>query len=305
MRVTLIHNPGAGRNAQSDALVAMLRAAGHEVYYQSARADNWPQALAREADLIAVAGGDGTLSRVAKRMLGRGVPLAPLPCGTANNIAHTLGIAGVALADLVRAWPEARRVRLNIGIAQGPWGLRRFVEGFGAGLFAWTMPYADASETIAGLQRTDAKIAYAQQMLKDRLEHCPPIALEARLDGQDLSGEYVLFEAMNIRYIGPNLYLAPEGEAGNGEFIVVAATERERARLHEYLSKWQEEKMRLPMLRSHRGRHLSLAWSGFAVHIDDQLWPKAGEPPGRTSGRIDVCLEPGGLEVLIPAGKPA
>lgn len=306
MRVTLIHNPGAGdEKSSAERLEAMLRAAGHEVYYQSAKDDNWPKALEREVDLVAVAGGDGTLSRVAKRLVARSLPLAPLPCGTANNIARTLGIADIALEELVHAWPRARRIRLNVGAAQGPWGRRAFVEGFGAGLFACTLPQADANETLATLARSDARIAYALQLLKDGLEDCVPIALEARLDGKDLSGEYLVFEAMNIRYIGPNLYLAPESEPGNGEFIVVGAAAAERDRLREYFSKWQEEKPRLPVLASHRGRHLSLAWSGFPVHIDDQVWPGEGERPDRVSGRIDITLEPGGVEVLLPPGKPA
>jgi hypothetical protein len=44
------------------------------------------------------------------------------------------------------------------------------------------------------------------------------------------------------------------------------------------------------VLPSHRGKRLSLEWTGFEVHIDDKLWPKKGEaapkPPGRLEARI-------------------
>ena len=43
MRVTLIHNPGAGRTGSrgKDELVALLDAGGHAVRYQSSKDDDW------------------------------------------------------------------------------------------------------------------------------------------------------------------------------------------------------------------------------------------------------------------------
>ena len=136
MRVTLIHNPGAGKHGKDELekLLSLIREAKHEVRYQSAKDDDWAKALEAPADLVAVAGGDGTVSRVAKRMIGRGVPLAALPAGTANNISTTLGLVGRPLEELVRGWNDARRMKLDIGVAQGPWGRRYFVEGFGVGM---------------------------------------------------------------------------------------------------------------------------------------------------------------------------
>ena len=43
-------------------------------------------------DAVIVAGGDGTVGKVAKRLAGTDVPLVVLPTGTANNIARSLGI---------------------------------------------------------------------------------------------------------------------------------------------------------------------------------------------------------------------
>jgi diacylglycerol kinase family enzyme len=113
LRVTLIHNPGAGRKGVNDPqrLVAMLRAAGHQTRYQSCDDVRWHDALNQPADLIAVAGGDGTIGRVAKRMAGRGVPVGPLPSGTANNISRSLGLIDRPFEELIRGWPQARRGR--------------------------------------------------------------------------------------------------------------------------------------------------------------------------------------------------
>ena len=42
-------------------------------------------------DLVVAAGGDGTVSAVARLLAGRGTPLAILPTETANNIARCVG----------------------------------------------------------------------------------------------------------------------------------------------------------------------------------------------------------------------
>jgi len=53
--------------------------------------------IARGAAAIVVAGGDGTINRVADAIAGRGVPLGLIPLGTANDLARELDIpAGVA-----------------------------------------------------------------------------------------------------------------------------------------------------------------------------------------------------------------
>ena len=253
------------------------------------------------AHLIAVAGGDGTVGSVAKRMAGREIPLAVLPMGTANNISRTLGLADIAIEDHILGWQAAPKVRFDVGVAKGPWGSTSFIEGLGVGLFAWTMPAADASPTLANLNQTDAKIAYALQMLKDRLQTCPAIEIKASLDGKDISGEYVLFEAMNMQYIGPNLYLAPDGNPGDGYLDVVMVTNAERAKLHHYLSSWQKGALRAADLPSCRGRHLQMEWTGYKVHIDDSLWPddeRSAPPP---PGIIDVTLKAEALELCCPA----
>ena len=227
-----------------------MRAAGHQVAYRSSHDAKWTAALEDPGDLVAIAGGDGTVADVAKRMIGRGVPLALVPMGTANNISRSLGVADVSLEQQVIGWHTARRTLFDVGVASGRWGTRYFLEGVGLGLFAQIVAEteANANATLAALHRADAKIAYALQMLKDTVERCPSVAVTATLDGQNLSGKYVLFEAMNAQYVGPNLYLAPHGKPGDGAFDVVLATESERDRLERCLANWQDGGMHHPEL---------------------------------------------------------
>jgi diacylglycerol kinase (ATP) len=299
VRVTLIHNPGAGHHGASDLerLLALIRDAGHEVRYQSAKDREWPRVLDESADLIAVAGGDGTVSRVAKSMMGRGTPIAPLPAGTANNISTTLGLIGRPFEDLVRGWQEARHVKLDLGIAEGPWGTRHFIEGIGAGLFA------HAAEVVPKDQlppKPEERVASAIRNLRQWLLDLELVRIEATLDGRDISGEYALFEAINIPYVGPNLFLAPDSRQGDGQLDVVMATEAERERLAQYLLHWEEKRQRLAVLPSRQGKHLRIEWAGYRLHIDDEFWPEqtdAAKPPAT----INVRIEEAAVEFLAPA----
>src|SRR5262249_45333688 len=130
--------PGAGdEDHDGDALCSLIRRAGHDVSYHSTHESNVEDALDETADLVAIAGGDGTFAHIIRRIAGRPIPAALLPVGSANNVARTLGIAGTDLGELVAAWNGGRRQRYDI--AELTWGARgqpaRFVESAGGGLF--------------------------------------------------------------------------------------------------------------------------------------------------------------------------
>ena len=302
MKVTLLHNPEAGDGTQPTAgqLIALIEEAGHRVRYQSVKDKGWGKVLKKNTDLVAVAGGDGTVGRVARRLIGRGVPVAVLPMGTANNISKTLGIAGATVTQLIPTWANARRLRFDAGCATGPWGARYFIEGVGLGLFPRALPAIWKSKTMASLTEAEAKVAYALQILKEHLEKCPAMKVKAMLDGKDLSGQYILFEVMNTRHIGPNLFLAPGVSHDNGLLDVVFVQEKDRRKLAKYLATWQEGKSWPIELGVGRGKRLKVEWTGFSVHIDDKLWPKKGKERPKPPATIRLTLERRAVEFLVP-----
>ena len=108
-RVTLIHNPSAGdEETEADHLLSLIRKAGHDVVDISVKDDDYRAALESPGDLVAVAGGDGTVRKVATKVIGRGIPIAILPVGTANNISRSLGIDG-PLEELIAKWDIASK----------------------------------------------------------------------------------------------------------------------------------------------------------------------------------------------------
>lgn len=299
MRVTLIHNPSAGRQGagQAAALRRCLQACGYDVRYQSAKEGGWKTALRKPADLVVVAGGDGTVARVARRMVGRGIPLAVLPSGTANNIARSLGLIERPFEELVPRLGNARRVRLDVGTAAGPWGERHFVEGVGAGLFADLLG-SPASET---LKTRKAPVESGLRRLREVAACCEPLEVAAAVDGRDISGPYLLIEALNLPYVGPNLHLGDGSRPGDGQLDIVLVSDAERERLLRYLEDWQDNRERLAVLPTLRGRSLKIEWTGFALHIDDKLKPKPGARPTKMAGLVEVRLDGEAVEFLVPA----
>jgi len=299
VRITLIHNPSAGRKGGMDAkkLRKFLADHGHDVRYRSAKEDGWTKALKKKADLVVVAAGDGTVAKVARRMVGRGVPLSVLPSGTANNIARTLGLVERPFEEIVRGWENPRRVKLDVGVVRGPWGERYFIEGIGAGIFASIL----ASPPSARLRNSKTPVEGGMERLKREAARAEPLEINATLDGEDISGAYLLMEAINLRYVGPNLHLAHDSQPGDGQFDVVLATEAERDRLRYYLEHWQENRERLAMLPTRRGRQLQIEWTGFPLHIDDKLRPKPGMKPREMAGLVEARIDGEAVEFLLPA----
>jgi diacylglycerol kinase family enzyme len=300
--VTLIHNPGAGDDTQPSRgqLEALIKEAGHDVRYQSVREKGWAKVLEKKAELVAVAGGDGTVGKVARRLIKRGVPIAVLPMGTANNISRTLGIADLSVFELIPTWSSSRQLQFDTGCATGPWGERRFIEGVGLGLFTSAIPHIDANETMAELNDVEVKLTYTLQLLRDHLDDCPPTKVKATLDGKDISGEYVLLEAMLMQFIGPNLYLAPKTIRDDGLFDVVIVKDEDRQDLHNHLENWQDGMLWPAEFKTRRGKSLKIEWTGFPVHIDDKIWPAKGKKKPKPPATIEVTVERKSLEFAVP-----
>ena len=302
MKVTLIHNPDAGDDQQpsADALFDLIVRAGHTASYQSSKDENWQRVLEKPCDIVAVAGGDGIVGTVATHLIGRQVPIAVLPMGTANNVATTLGLIEKPLKQLIAGWATAPRVKFDAGKVNGPWNLKYFIEGLGMGLFTETMYRLDATDNVdlAHLNDTGEKLKSVLEILRERLRSFTPNRLQITLDGRDMSGEYVLLEVMNISYIGPNLCLAPHANPSDGLLDIVLVSKDDQDNLSQCLSHCIKGKLPYPGLTVRKAEHLQIEWDGFTVHIDDEVWPdKASEFP-ISFNSIEVKIDHHALEFL-------
>jgi diacylglycerol kinase family enzyme len=304
VKVLLVHNPDAGNESRptADELEKLIRDAGHTVISRSAEGDDWQNSLEGDIDLIAVAGGDGTTGRVAKCLIGKQIPFTILPMGTANNISKSFGLTDRPLEELIAGWARARPRRIDVGIARGPFGTTTFLEGVGVGLFSWTMSKLDARDNlyIAHVEESEEKISTVLEILLEHLDDDPLKQLKITLDGKDLSGQYLMVEAMNLPFIGPNLNLAPKADPSDGMLDVVAVTAEDRDQLRKYLSAEIGPGQASPGLPVHRGKQLCITWEGFDVHIDDLVWPGNTDSFKLEAQEIEITLDPRSLEILVP-----
>jgi diacylglycerol kinase family enzyme len=309
MRVTIVHNPGSGEQALTGPeLIARVRSAGHQPTYAStADPPAVAKLLADPGDLVAIVGGDGTMRDVAMRLIGRDVPVTLIPTGTANNIGRTLGIVGEA-TDLIAGWHGGRLIGFDCGIVRGSTQPCPLLEGMGFGPIAVTIAaLSPLTAAEASAEWTAAEVRRDLKVLREVLADYPVHQCRVTLDGRDLSGEYILVEAMNIRSVGPNVALAPDADVSDGLFDLVLLADADRAALRDYLTErleGSEPVLRVPV---HRGRHVELSWKGSRVHIDDQVWPherdassgKVWSRDGRVE--LEVLMNPAALQVLVPA----
>jgi diacylglycerol kinase family enzyme len=93
MDVVLLHNESAGYEDWSrPQLLRCLRRAGLRPKYYALDAALAKPRVLETGEWIVVAGGDGSVRKIALQLIGSGKPLVVLPLGTANNIARSLGL---------------------------------------------------------------------------------------------------------------------------------------------------------------------------------------------------------------------
>jgi diacylglycerol kinase (ATP) len=288
VRVSLLYNETAGERVPLDLIRAAIARQGHELVRAIEKDADIESLVTEVPELVVAAGGDGTIAMAARLLAGRGIPLAVLPLGTANNIARSLGIDG-SLDQTIGGWATARRQPLDLGIAEGTWGGRRFIEAVGGGLIADGIVHAkehsgrDHGPSASKLQ--EALRRYAQVL--SRLE---PVFWTIDVDGVRTTGDFLLVEVLNIRSIGPNLVLAADTDPTDGVFSVVVAAEEHREQLAGYLESRLENREHSLSLLSQTGRHITLH-GATEVHIDDRILS--------SSGAVSIHVEAGAVDVLV------
>jgi diacylglycerol kinase family enzyme len=267
MRVTLVHNPRAGDQRQSPKrILKALAEAGYEAEVATRGRKGLQKAMKSPGDLVVVAGGDGSIHKVAVALAGRKIPIAILPIGTANNIAKSLGVTG-AIQDLIARWHYDQRRKLALGSVTAPFGTERFVESVGVGAFTELVARGaeEVDENTAGLtgHEIDRALLLFQRIVAER----EPLPRRLEIDGMDASGEYLLVEAMNTRMVGPNVPLAPEADSSDDRLDVVTATNAERKVLTEYLEARLAGGAAPPALTVRRGKEVKMYASPRELHV--------------------------------------
>jgi diacylglycerol kinase family enzyme len=288
MRILLIHNPEAGGDSPEIAPIrTSIERRGHTVRMQSVQEDGWREMLRPDDDLVAVAGGDGTVGMVLKEVVGRTTQVTLFPEGSANNIARSLGFADADPEELIDAWSRAKTAPFDVGVLDE--GL--FVESVGGGIFATMI---DCAEEIKRQPGGPEKVQFGLKLLRGIVSHAPVVHWGIRTETHDLSGDVLAVEVMNIRELGPNVPLAPGAETGDGLLELTLVRDDHREALVRYLDERRAGiEPEAPVFETHRVSQVALdVPEGQLVHRDD-------EPIDEHVRSVTIRVD-GQVSVLVP-----
>lgn len=289
VHATLIHNENAGFEKDSpETLIRLMRSHGFQARYADPDKETLKKTLGNPGDVLVVAGGDGTVGKIAKKHVGNETPIAVLPFGTANNIATSLNISGTA-KQIISKWDVEKIHHFDVGITSVDKKERFFLESSGFGLFP----------NLFRQRRDRDSQDSREEELEDALKHQLRILHRYRsqeciieMDGQTLSGEYLMVEIMNTPLAGPSLQLAPQADPRDGLFDVVTIRENEREALGEFLMNTLHGKEQTPPFSVHRTQAVKVSWGGKHYHVDgvtNKLAP---------SSKVKISMKPGALSFL-------
>jgi diacylglycerol kinase (ATP) len=219
-------------------LVDWVREKGHYVelhatYEAGDAAEFAARAAKRGVDVVAAAGGDGTVNEVVNGLDGFDVPLGIIPLGTANDFARQVGIpadADHAMDVILQRKPR----RLDTASLNGRRFLNVSTGGIGAEATAETSPEVKASL---------GPIAYALTGIRKFADLKPKSARFAG-DAFEYEGEFLIFALGLTRQTGGGTMVTPMASATDGLLdlcVVESMPRREFARM---------------VLRVKRGEHL-------------------------------------------------
>ena len=253
------------------------------------------QSVADGYDMVIASGGDGTNNEVVNGLAGSKVPLAVLPCGTANILAKELGIPWDVrrAAELI---PRSRPCRIALGsmepLASSPDrsdngnGRRYFLCVGGAGADGALVYSLDLGTKMkAGI------LAYwmtgAQQLLRYRFP-------AFRVTSNERSVEATLVVVGRTKHYGGPFQITTGASLFEDEFEVVAATSRNPFVFLTYLPAiW------LGSLRRRRDVHV---WKTDTLRCEMPGVVVYTQVDGEPAGKLDVSFRivPSSLTLMVP-----
>jgi len=289
MKTLVIANPiaGGGKGQRlANALTMQLRKRGMDVemFLTSGTGDAFrrAQSLGDPLDRIVVVGGDGTLNETVNGLNHPSrTPIAQLPVGTANILAHELRLP--RRPDKVAAMVATGHVRqIDHGLANGT----RFLMVASAGF--------DAMVTRAVKQRRQGSLGYKGYIVPivQTLYRYRSPSLRVCLDeGQPITGAMVIVG--NTRNYGGLFSVTDRAQCDSGHFDVCVFPNGSPAALGLYaLAAAGRRVSRLRNVVYRTARHITItADRPTPVQIDGDYF---GQTP------IEITIQPAAVPIIIP-----
>ncbi|MGI5259114.1 diacylglycerol/lipid kinase family protein [Streptomyces angustmyceticus] len=285
-RPFLIMNPRSGggkvgafrlkeRAEELGAEVHLLDPARHEDVAALARG-----AVEAGADLLGVAGGDGTQAKVAQVAAEHGVPFMVISAGTRNHFALDLGLDRDDPASCLDALTDGVELRVDLGFVGG----RAFVNNASFGTYA---------AVVQSPAYRDDKVRTILAMLPDLLTHQRGPRLTVRAAGTAVDGPQAVLVSNNPYRMGDPAGLGRREGLASGVLGVIALTVDNAAQA-------------AGILRGRHGRGLTALTAGEVVVDADEPEIQAGVDGEALTLPVPVrCrIRPGALRVRVPRRRP-
>ena len=214
----IIYNPAAGRRraARLWRVLDVMVHNGVKLELAETQHPGHATTLAREAaadgaDLVVAAGGDGTIAEVAAGLAGSDCMMGIIPLGTANVLAHELGLK-MTPKDIAAALAFRRTRMIWPGMAHAADGCRLFVQMLGAGFDAEVVRHLSL-----GLKKAIGRNAYVLQSLRETVRYDFP-KIRVCIDGrEDEAGSVIVSKG---RFYAGHYTLAPDASPTRHGFTV-------------------------------------------------------------------------------------
>lgn len=223
----LLCNPwSGGGKVESFGLVDLAGELGIEVVLLDRGldlADLTRDAVARGADCLGMAGGDGSQALVASISVEHDLPFVCIPAGTRNHFALDLGLDRDDPRAAMAAFRDAVERRIDYATVND----RLFVNNVSLGIYA-TIVQSD--------EYRDSKVEVTRSMLNKQLgRQAEPFDLQYTTpDGEDIEGAFLIMVSNNPYVLGPTLDVAQRRELDTGSlgvFAISTATGSQAARV--------------------------------------------------------------------------
>ncbi|MFG2543048.1 diacylglycerol/lipid kinase family protein [Streptomyces sp. NPDC048232] len=286
-RAVLIMNPASGGGkvarfglvARAEALgarVILLRPGIHSDVEELAR-----KAVAEGADLLGVAGGDGTQALVAAVAAEHDLPFLVISAGTRNHLAMDLGLDRADPSRCLDALTDGVELRVDLGDVAG----RAFVNTVSFGVYA---------AIVQRPEYRDAKAGTALDALPDLLAGGAGERLDALADDRPVDGQQALLVSNNPYSSADPLDVGRRPRLDGGELGVLGIRVDGAAQAADLAVRGAMSPA-LTMLTSRR----------VEVRAGAASIPVAVDGEALTLPTPVVCtLRPGALRVLVPRDRP-
>ena len=262
------------------------------------------QAMAEGFNLIVAAGGDGTWSNVADRIVASGkedVALGLLASGTGNdfgrNFSVSLGSPDVAVrtlaAGVVRSIDVGRVISNGtpLGPQAGPAGIstgRHFLNLVGFGFDVAVI------EDTSGARFLRGELLYKVTALKNLFSYSG-VALTLEGDGPAVDGEQLMLTLSNAPFFGGGFLIAPDAKLDDGLLDACAiGNTPPLTRLNLFNAAPKGRHVRSSHVQMRQSARFSVRFSAPPKYeVDGELWQAEGP-------EVIVEAVPRALKVVVP-----